>query len=384
MRSLGLALALLLPALLVAPPAAAQTRYIAFGDSITVGVGDSSENPPRGYTPRLEQLLANAGRNAEVVERGVGGEQTPEGLERINNVLNQGGDVLLLMEGSNDISRAIPPETTQFNLGEMANRAEARGFRVIQATVIPRIPRALRDPDNILNQQLNELIRHQAGVQGRDLADTFWVFGHLPNAFTDFYWDSPTDFVGHPNADGYDVMADVFFDVIVGNDSVPPVTGILLPVNGDRGVGPGQQVRVELWDFGAGIDLGSAQLFIDGNEVAVAPTGNTRQARLVYTPSTAFRGLVTVAYSARDLANPPNSVNREEIASFLIAGTTFLPGDLDTDGRVDGADLVQLALSFGARRSDNRYLSAADLNKDNIIDGQDLAILATNFGQSSF
>jgi len=379
----GLLLALV-AGLLLAFPAGAQTRYLAFGDSITAGVGDPPEVDPPGYPPRLEQLLASAGRNAVVFNRGVGGERTPEGLARIGSVIAEGGDVLLLMEGSNDISRSISLETTQFNLGEMARRAQSQGLAVIQATVIPRIPRALRDADNILNQELNEAIRHQAGVQGRDLADHFEVFGQLPDLFAQYYWDSPEDFVGHPNREGYDVMAETFFDTIVGNDSVPPVTGTLLPVNGARNVGSGQPVRVELWDFGAGIDIGASRLFINGEEVGVAPTGNTRQVRLEYFPPSPWQGVVRVAYSARDLANPPNSVDRREIARFIIAGTVFLAGDLDTDGRVDGADLVAFARRFGARRSDGLYLAAADLNRDDIIDGEDLAILASNFGRSSF
>ena len=75
-----------------------------------------------------------------MLNRGVGGEKTPEGLSRIDQVLDEGGDVLLLMEGSNDISRNISIETTLFDLGEMARRAEERGLEVVHATVIPRIP----------------------------------------------------------------------------------------------------------------------------------------------------------------------------------------------------------------------------------------------------
>jgi hypothetical protein len=72
------------------------------------------------------------------------------------------------------------------------------------------------------------------------------------------------------------------------------------------------------------------------------------------------------------------------LARFIVAGTQFLPGDLNLDGTVDGADLVMLALAFGTERGDPRFLDAADLNTDGMVDGKDLAILAGNFGESSF
>ena len=103
-----------------------------------------------GYPPRLAALLEAAGIEAVVENHGVGGERTPEALERVNAVLNRGGDAFLLMEGSNDISRQISMETTLFNLGEMARRAQLRGIPTLHATVIPRVPWANVDADKEL------------------------------------------------------------------------------------------------------------------------------------------------------------------------------------------------------------------------------------------
>ena len=93
--------------------------------------------------------------------------------------------------------------------------------------------------------------------------------------------------------------------------------------------------------------------------------------------------LLDLRLRARDRATPPNQVDRS-IARVVVAGTTFLAGDLTQDGRVDGADLVRLALHFGARNGEQRFLTAADLNGDRVVDGMDLAALAANFGRSSF
>src|SRR5687768_503148 len=91
------ALAILLAGFL-AGRAQAQTGYIAFGDSITAGVGDDDLRTEKGYPPRLEALLLGAGINAAVDNYGVGGEDTVQGLARLPGVLNEAaisGDVLI-------------------------------------------------------------------------------------------------------------------------------------------------------------------------------------------------------------------------------------------------------------------------------------------------
>lgn len=380
--------ALLAAALLVlaAMPAAAQ-KYVAFGDSITDGIGDSESvpEPERGYVPRLQnRLRANGQPDAVVVDRGVGAENTLEGLSRITQVLDQeAGDVLLLMEGTNDISNRIPPETTLFNLQQMAQRASSRGYETVHATLIPRIPLANVDAENVLNTRLNQEIRHLAGSNGRRLVDNFHVFGAIPNVFLSHYWDSPQDGVGHPDAQGYDVMADAFLNVLIGNDEVPPVPGLTNPIHDSRQVPTGVQVRVDLWDFGVGVDVAATRLTINGQVVDAQISGGGERAQIFYSPSAPFRGVVRVGLVTADLATPPNTFEGD-VFRFVTAGTTFIPGDFDLSGRVDGADLVHFGRLFGSSDGTSRYERRADFNSDGVIDGEDLAVFASNFGTSSF
>jgi lysophospholipase L1-like esterase len=366
---------------LSAGAASAQTRYVAFGDSITEGVGDDPEREEKGYPPRLEELLVQAGRDAVVVNRGVGAERTPEGLSRIDDVLAEGGDVLLLMEGTNDITRFISHETTSFNLRAMADRAEARGFEVVHATLIPRIPDARVDAENIGNNRLNQRIRDIAGRFERDLADHFEVFSTLQNPFATHYFEDPEDHVGHPNARGYDVVARTWFEVLVGDDTVPPVAGRTSPNYGAVDVSPAATVSVDVWDFGSGLDLAATSLVLNGVEVVAGASGGSRGANLRYRPPRPFQGTIHVALRSRDRASPPNTVDRE-VSFFRIEGAPEegLRGDIDGDGRVDGVDLVRLALAFGAGRGESRYDASADLDSSGLVDGQDLAILGSNFG----
>lgn len=383
MRRLLPALAVLL-AVLLAGRSEAQTAYIGFGDSITSGVGDDAARTEKGYPPRLEVLLRGAGFDAVVENHGVGGEDTVQGLGRINGVLNEAalsGDVLLLMEGTNDISRGIPVETTRFNLNQMAERAESRGMTVIHATTIPRLPDAKFDPGNITNVWLNQNIRDMAGRRGRRLADPFEVLSTTPDLFARYYSQASDDPVGHPNAAGYDLLAQIFFDVIRNVDRVPPVAGLVSPAHGAKGISASAPITVDVWDFGAGIDLAVTTLEINGVPTGVAPTGDPKKATLTYQPPTPLAGIISVGLSSRDLATPSNSVDRE-VASFTVAGTQLLTGDLDQNGRVDGADLLRFARRFGSRLGEPLYSSTADFNDDGIVDGQDLAVLANNFGKS--
>ncbi|MFL6259765.1 MAG: GDSL-type esterase/lipase family protein [Thermoanaerobaculia bacterium] len=366
--------------------ASAQTAktFVAFGDSITAGVGDDPARTSPGYPPRLQALLQSAGVSATVTNSGNPGEKTPDGLTRLNTIVlpqTKSGDILILMEGTNDINKAISIETTINDLETMAFNAETRGLSVIHATVIPRPPDAKNDPDNVLTDQLNGRIRNLAGFRGRKEADPNEVFRNVPNLFSGFYSNDPDDHVGHPNAAGYDILARVFYNVIQGIDTVSPVPGIVLPANGDTNVKPDAAIKVDVWDFGRGIDLANTFLLVNGQPVTLAPQGTAQHASFTYQPPAPLSGSVTVGLRSRDLATPPNAIDRQ-VAKFTVQGANALQGDVNGDNRVDGSDLILFGLRFGAQRGAANYIATADFNADGMIDGLDLAILAANFGQT--
>lgn len=366
-------------ALLAAVSAArAQTTYVAFGDSITEGILDDPSRAEKGYPPRLEALLQQRGQAAEVRNEGVAGETTIDAVSRIDRELQPGDDVLLLMEGTNDIGEQdISLETIVANLNRIAEKAEARGLSVVHATVLPRF-NTTYDNQNIVTGDFNGRVRELAWREERRLADPFEVFFRQTPNFGQLYSDKL-----HPNAAGYDLLARIFADVLTNVDNVPPVTGLVTPVNDSPRVPPTTPVHINVYDFGTGIDVANTRLVINEQVVDTPLTGNSRKLEILYTPPTPWRGVVVVKLRSRDLASPPNQVDRE-VTQFTIEGTTFLPGDLDRDGRVDGADLLIFAPRFGARRGESRFMGLADFNGDDQINGVDLALLASNFGKSSF
>ena len=359
--------------------ARAQTTYVAFGDSITQGFGDDPNRAAKGYPPRLEALLQQRGQNAEVRNEGLGGETTGEGVSRINQALKSGDDVLLLMEGTNDIgNQNVSNETIVFNLDRIAERAEERGLSVVHATVIPRY-RANFDSTNIVTGDFNGGVRELAWSDERRLADPFEILIRQPQNLGQLYFDKL-----HPNTAGYDLLARVFADVLTNVDTVPPVTGPITPRDDAQRVPPTTPIQLSVYDFGAGIDVAATQLVINEQIVSTPITGNSRKLEITYAPPEPWKGVVIVRLRTRDLATPtPNQLDRQ-ITQFVVAGTTFLPGDIDRDGRVDGVDLLAFAPHFGFRKGEGRFVGFADLNDDDEINGTDLAILASTFGKASF
>ena len=94
--------------------------------------------------------------------------------------------------------------------------------------------------------------------------------------------------------------------------------------------------------------------------------GTAEKSTYRYTAPGGFSGVVTVEVDALDQAG-----NRFAgvVTEFSIEGATFLTGDVNFDGRVDGHDLVAFAFSFGKRKGDGRYREVNDFNRDRRVDG---------------
>ena len=96
---------------------------VAFGDSLTAGKGVS---PEYAYPSVLSEITGK-----KVVNAGISGETTKEGLERIAGVLDKEDPALLILfEGGNDILRNQDLSKTEANLDAMIIMAKERGIQV--------------------------------------------------------------------------------------------------------------------------------------------------------------------------------------------------------------------------------------------------------------
>ena len=113
-------------------PVAADTRpaIVCFGDSITAGFGlDTGQSFP----DLLQQDLDRRALKYRVVNLGVSGDTTQDGLARVSIALAEKPAIVLLELGGNDGLRGIPLAITQANLAQMIEAFQGGGARVVLA-----------------------------------------------------------------------------------------------------------------------------------------------------------------------------------------------------------------------------------------------------------
>jgi acyl-CoA thioesterase-1 len=113
-------------ALLLGAAAAAPPRILAFGDSLTAGLGLS---PEQAFPARLQARLAADGVDVQVLNAGVSGDTTADGVARLDWALADRPDLVLVELGANDALRGLDPEATAANLDKILARLKASGAR---------------------------------------------------------------------------------------------------------------------------------------------------------------------------------------------------------------------------------------------------------------
>ena len=126
---LGVALSLLVPSAHAqsAPSQAAPVKIAVLGDSLAAGYG---VKPEQSFPARLEVALKAAGRNVAILNHGVSGDTTTGGLDRVDWMLGDKPDIVLIALGGNDMLRAIDPALTERNLDATIAKLKQAGVTV--------------------------------------------------------------------------------------------------------------------------------------------------------------------------------------------------------------------------------------------------------------
>jgi len=129
---------LLLAAVLALPVSAAEKHTLVFfGDSLTAGYG---VDPDEAFPALVQKRIDDAGRPWRVVNAGLSGETTAGGLRRLDWVLRQPVDLIVLELGANDGLRGLKPAMTRANLQRMIDHIRARYPKAIIVLAGMKVP----------------------------------------------------------------------------------------------------------------------------------------------------------------------------------------------------------------------------------------------------
>jgi len=107
-----------------------RPRIVAFGNSLTAGLG---VNRDEAYPAQLQRRLDELDYRYRVINAGVSGETTAGGLRRTPWMLGSKPDVVILELGGNDGLRGLSLEQTTHNLSRIIELLRQAGTTVILA-----------------------------------------------------------------------------------------------------------------------------------------------------------------------------------------------------------------------------------------------------------
>lgn len=111
-----------------APALDAAPRVVFLGDSLTAGLGLEED---QAFPARLAELLRERGTRIHAINAGVSGDTSAGGLARLEWLLRQEPDVVVVELGANDGLRGQPAANTEANLRKIAARVRAAGAEVL-------------------------------------------------------------------------------------------------------------------------------------------------------------------------------------------------------------------------------------------------------------
>ena len=178
------------------PPAAGENRVVFFGDSIT----DIWK-------------LADYFPNKPYVNRGIGGQTTPQMLVRFRqDVIDLRPKVVVILAGTNDIAGNTGPmsnEDIEANYASLAELAGAHGIRVVYSSVLPVHNYTERSKDFFAQRPMSRILELNTWLKDYCAKNSILYLDYF-SALVDDKGMLKKDLADdglHPNDSGYKIMA---------------------------------------------------------------------------------------------------------------------------------------------------------------------------------
>jgi acyl-CoA thioesterase-1 len=164
---------------------------VAFGDSLTEGLGVEREN---AYPAQLERELINLGYNVKVYNSGSSGETSSGALARTDWVLQLNPDIVILGIGANDAIRGIDLDLTKQNIEKIVDKMQENNVTVILAGQIIF--------DNLGSDYVNQFLDIYPQIAKDKNIKFIPVF--LEGVAANSSLNNPDQI--HPNKEGYEIV----------------------------------------------------------------------------------------------------------------------------------------------------------------------------------
>jgi len=105
---------------------------VAFGDSLTAGYGADQGH---SYPDYLQKLLDSRNFQYRVVNMGISGNTTKDGLDRVKDVLALKPAIVIVEFGGNDGLRGLPISSTRENLDSIVQQFKQNNIPVVLAGI---------------------------------------------------------------------------------------------------------------------------------------------------------------------------------------------------------------------------------------------------------
>jgi acyl-CoA thioesterase-1 len=105
---------------------------VCFGDSLTAGFGT---DPGQSYPDYLQADLDTMGYKYRVVNEGISGNTTKDGVERLGSIVALKPAIVVVEFGGNDGLRGLPVKDSRANLDKIVATLKASGTKVVLAGI---------------------------------------------------------------------------------------------------------------------------------------------------------------------------------------------------------------------------------------------------------
>ena len=110
--------------------AAATPVIVAFGDSLTAGLGLPEKD---SFPAQLERALKARGQEVKVINAGVSGDTASAGLARLDWAMPDDASAVIIELGANDALQGLDPAATKATLEKIITELKARGLPILLA-----------------------------------------------------------------------------------------------------------------------------------------------------------------------------------------------------------------------------------------------------------